>query len=348
MPVSTAKVIETALPLYVQGVGNVEAYSTVDVRSQVTGTLNTVEFTEGQDVTAGQLLFTIDPRPFETSLKQAQAALAKDTATVHNAEAVLQRYNDLFARGLMAKADHDTQASSVAALSQTLNVDQGQVDNASLQLQYTRITAPISGRTGALLVHKGNLVRTGDATPLVVINQITPVRVTFSLPAIYLSQIHAAEVRGNARAEVLAPSDSAPTDSTPNDATSAAATGELSFIDNQVDPTTASIKLKATFPNKDRRLWPGQFVQVRLLLSTDPHALVVPAGAVQSGVNGEFVYVVNPNGTVALRPITVARTTSDTAVVAGGLHVGEEVVTDGQLRLVPGSRITIRPPVVEQ
>jgi multidrug efflux system membrane fusion protein len=332
VPVTTSKVAEMSLPDEVQGVGNVEAFSTVEIRSQVTGPLLSVEFAEGDDVTEGQLLFTIDGRPFDTALRQAQSALAKDTATLTNQEVVLKRYDDLLQRGLMAKADRDTYAAGVASLRETLNADQAQVENAKLQLQYTKITAPIAGRTGALQVHKGSLVRTGDALPMVVINQITPVRVTFSLPASNLPRIQAGQAKAPLKTEAVPSGDVG------------SSTGVLSFIDNSVDPATAAIRLKATFPNKDRRLWPGEFVRVRLEVAVDPHALVIPAGAVQDGAQGQIVYVVNANRTVAMRPVKVLRSAGDNVVIAEGLQAGEEVVTDGQLRLTPGARISIRPP----
>lgn len=333
VPAITAKVQQVELPLTVQGVGNVEAFSTVEVRSQVTGPLLSVEFTEGQDVKDGQLLFVIDPRPFETALKQAQATLARDTATVENSEAVLKRNEQLFASGLMSRADHDSFMANVKSQRETLNVDTALVDNAKLQLANTRITAPIPGRTGALAVHKGSLVRVGDQLPMVVINQITPVRVTFSLPARYLPQIRAGQTKGALQTEALASGD---TGSRPSK-------GSLTFIDNTVDASTASIKLKATFPNTDRALWPGEFVQARLRLSVEAKALVIPAGAVQNGTQGQFVWVVGANRSVATRQVKVARSDGGNVVISEGLEAGEEVVTDGQLRLTPGARISVRP-----
>jgi multidrug efflux system membrane fusion protein len=335
VPVSTAKVTEMSLPVEVQGVGNVEANSTVEIRSQVTGPLLTVDFTEGQDVTDGQLLFTIDPRPFEVALRQAEAVLAKDTGQSKTAEAQRARYTNLFRGGLVSQADFDTVSAQANSLQSSIAADTAQIDSAKLQLQYTRITAPIAGRTGTLQVHKGSLVRTADALPMVVINQITPVRVTFSLPATYLPQIRAGQARGPLRTEAVGAQETA----------ASGAAGTLTFIDNAVDPTTAAIKLKATFANQDRKLWPGEFVQVRLRLSVEPRAIVVPAGAVQNGQQGQFVYVVGENRIVAIRPVKVARSVDTNVVIAEGLKAGEEVVTDGQLRLTPGARIAVRPPV---
>jgi multidrug efflux system membrane fusion protein len=334
VPVLTAKVSEMSMPVMLQGVGNVEAFSTVEVRPQVSGPLMTVNFNEGQDVTAGQLLFTIDPRPFELAVKQAEAALAKDAGQSKTAEVQRARYTNLMKSGLVSQADFDTVNAQANSLQSTLALDNVAIENARLQLQYTRITAPVTGRTGALQVHQGSLVRTADASPMVVINQITPVRVTFSLPSENLPEIRAGQARGPLVTEAVASGDTGTNVSN----------GALSFIDNAVDPTTAAIKLKATFANRDRKLWPGEFVQVRLRLSLDPHALVVPAAAVQNGVQGQYVYVVTPNRTVALRQVTVARTDANNAVIATGLQAGEEVVTDGQLRLTPGARISVRPP----
>jgi multidrug efflux system membrane fusion protein len=334
VPVSVEKVIEKSVPVTATALGNVEAFTTVEVRTLVTGLLTSVEFAEGQDVTEGQLLFTIDPRSFDVALKQAQATLAKDTALVDNAKVQLQRNDDLMARGLMTRADHDTFAANVKSQQETLNADAAQVDNAKLQLQYTRITAPISGRTGALFVRKGGLVRTADANPLIVINQMTPVRATFSVPSKLLPDIRAGQAAAALRVQASASGqEGAPSE------------GRLSFIDNAVDSTTATIKLKATFPNTDRRLWPGEYVEVLLQLSVEPHAIVVPATAVQNGQQGQFAYVVKADKTVALRPVKVARADGDDLVIAEGLAAGEDVVTDGQRYLTPGVRVTIKPAV---
>ena len=334
VPVSTAHVIEKSLPVTVGTVGNVEASSTVEVRPQVSGPIMSIEFTEGQEVTAGQLLVTIDARPFEIALRQAEATLAKDTALADNANVQLKRNADLLARGLMTRADHDTFAAGVKSQQETLKADQAQVENARLQVQYTRIAAPISGRTGALAVRQGSLARTADTAPLVVINQVTPVRVAFAVPATLLPQIRAGQSR--APLVVLART------SGPGGSTSS---GVLSFLDNAVDMTTGTIRLKATFPNQDRRLWPGEFVEITVRLSVEPHALVVPAVAVQSGQQGPYVYVVGADHSAAVRPVTVARADGDDAVIGTGLAAGEEVVTDGQLRLRPGVKVTVKPPV---
>ena len=332
VPVSTTHVVEKAVPLDVTTVGTTEAFSTVEVRAQVTGQLVGVEFAEGAEVERGQLLFTIDPRPFEVAVQQAEATCDKDTAQANNAEAIRVRNADLLKGGLLSQADYDVSAASAAALKAAVAADAAAVENARLQFLYTKITAPVSGRTGALLVHQGSLVRNGDTSPLVVINQIMPIRVTFAAPGQYLGRIR----EGQARAAL-------PVTARTSGADARTATGVVSFIDNAADPSTGTIKLKATFPNTDRRLWPGDIVQATLQLAVDAHAIVVPGAAVQNGQQGQFVYVVGEDRAVTLRPVKIARMRGDDAVVAEGLRAGEEVVTDGQLRLTPGAHVTTKP-----
>jgi multidrug efflux system membrane fusion protein len=331
--VTTAPVEEKALPVIIQAVGNVEAFSTVEVRAQVTGPLLEVHFTEGQDVEKGQLLFTIDPRPFDLAVRQAEAQLAKDSGQSKTAETQRARYASLFRSGLVSQEQFDAISAQANSLQSTIATDQVQIDNARLQLQYTEIKAPIAGRTGALQVHPGSLIRTADATPMVIINQITPVRVTFSVPAINLPAIREGQTRRALPTEAFPSGNEAgPT-----------ATGSLTFVDNAVDPTTSAIRLKSTFPNRDRTLWPGEFVQVRLQVSIDPHAIVVPVTAVQNGPEGQYVYVVSANQTVAMRPIKVGRSDGTTVVITSGLRPNEIVVTDGQLRLMPGAHVSVKP-----
>ena len=327
----TARAAEKELAVSVTTIGTAEASTTVEVRPQVTGLLPSVEFTEGQDVKKGQLLFEIDSRPFEVALRQAEAALARDTAQSDNAKAILLRSDDLLARGIVSKADHDTQAATARALVEATNSDLAQVESAKLNLQFARITAPISGRTGALVVHQGSLVRTADASPMVVINQIVPIRVVFALPGQYLTQIRA----GQAETPLLASATSASGTEPPS-------AGHVSFIDNAIDAPTGTIKLKAEFPNDSRRLWPGELLTITVRLAVEPHAIVVPTSAVQNGQQGQYVYVVNGDRSAALRPVTVKRTDGNDAVIAEGLKAGEEVVTDGQLGLTPGARVTIK------
>jgi membrane fusion protein, multidrug efflux system len=359
VPVVTAPVVSKAVPVTIPAVGTAEPLATVQIRSQVTGQLSTIHFAEGQDVKAGAPLFTLDARPFEAALQQAQAVLARDTAQAKNAQAQRARYEDLYNRGLIARDQYETQAATSLALESTLAADQAQIENARLSLQFTRIVAPISGRTGALNVHQGDLVRANDTTPLVVINQVAPIYVTFSVPGRYLPEIRRYQSQrplridariqagGTPGAQQSAPP--APGSDPPDGPATAAPivgglatteAGTVSFIDNSVDPTTGTIKMKGTFANDDHALWPGLFVQVTLVLRTDPSAIVVPAAAVQASQAGQFVFVVKPDRTVEVRNITVERQQGEEVVVAQGLKAGEEVVTDGQLRLTTGARIT--------
>jgi multidrug efflux system membrane fusion protein len=357
VPVTTAHVEQKAVPVTIPAVGTAEAISTVQIRAQVTGQLSQVHFAEGQEVKKGDLLFSLDARPFEAALQQAQAVLARDTATANNAAAQNARYEDLYKRGLIPRDQYETQQASSQSAQATLQADQAAVETAKLNVAYTRITAPISGRTGSLAAHLGDLVRANDTTPLVIINQLAPIYVTFSVPGRYLGDIRRyqserpLQVVARGQASVPPGSQPPPPSTTPQAAPTArpteagmaepvpTATGSVTFIDNTVDPTTGTIKLKGTFPNTDHKLWPGLFVQVTLNLSSDPNAIVVPAIAVQASQTGQFVYVVKPDSTVEMRNVTVARQQGEQMVIASGLSAGEEVVTDGQLRLTPGARI---------
>ncbi|HXT68203.1 MAG TPA: efflux RND transporter periplasmic adaptor subunit [Vicinamibacterales bacterium] len=332
VPVTIAAAVEKTVPLEVTTVGTGEPDTTVEVRAQVTGQLTAVHFTEGADVEQGQPLFTLDSRTFEAAVKQAEAILARDTTTARNFEATRVRHADLLKGGLMAQADYDQTATTAAAAAAALESDKAQLENAKLQLQYTKIMAPVSGRTGALLVHTGALVRANDTAPLIVINRLSPIRVSFAVPSQYLSQIRA----GQSKAPL-------PVRARPQAAQGAAAppesTGVVTFLDNAVDSATDTIRLKATFANDRRQLWPGQIVEVTLRLAEEANAVVVPATAVQNGQQGQFVFVVKEDKTVAVRPVKISRTRGDDAIVASGLAAGETVVTDGQLRLLPGSKI---------
>lgn len=331
VPVTTATVAEKAIPLEVNVIGTVEAFSTVSVRAQLTGELTSVTFREGDDVRKGQVLFTLDRRPLESALLQARANLQRDTAQAANAEAQAQRYQDLAARGIATKEQVDTTRTAAAALEATLGSDRAAVENATVQLQYATIAAPISGRTGALMVHAGNLVRANDTTPLVVINQVTPIYVSFGVPEARLPELKRYLAKGSVKVEALSPTD-----------TGDPSVGHITFVDNTVDSTTGMIRVKGTFPNDARRLWPGQFVNVAVTLTTDPHAIVVPTTAVQTSQQGQYVFVVKPDQTVELRTVSVARVAQAETVIKEGLKAGETIVTDGQLRLVPGSRVSIK------
>ena len=329
--VTTASVIQKPMAVNVRAVGTVEASSTVEVRAQVTGELLAVGFAEGADVTAGQLLFTIDPRPFEVALRQAQATLGRDAAQLANAEAQKKRAGELLASGLLPRADYESATTAVAALTATVAADRAQADTAALQLERTKVFAPVAGRTGALLAHPGAIIRANDVAPLVVINQIAPAYVSFAIPARLLSRIATASDAKGPAVEAALPGGAG------------SVTGTVSFVDNAVDRATDTIRLKATFENRARQLWPGAFVDVVLRLSVEPRAIVVPAAAILPGQQGQYVYVVTSQSTVESRPVVVAWTEGAEAVIQSGLAAGETVVVDGQLRLTPGARVNAKP-----
>ncbi len=321
------------MPVEIGVIGTAEAYSSVAVRAQITGELTSVNFQQGDDVSAGQILFTLDQRPLEAALHQAEANLERDTAQAANAKAQADRYQDLARRGLATKEQLGTTGATAAALESTVAADRAAVENARVQLQYATIRAPIGGRTGTLMVSAGNLVRANDQAPLVITNQITPIYVTFGIPEGMLPDLKRFMARGPVYVEARPPNDVAPP-----------ATGRVTFVDNAVDQTTGTIKIKGTFPNDNRRLWPGQFLNVVVRLTTDHAALVVPTTAVQTGPQGQYVFIVKPDKTVDLRPVTVTRTAGNEIVIKDGVAAGDTVVTDGQLRLVPGSRISVKKP----
>lgn len=333
IPVTAATVERRTIPVEVTAIGHVEPFSTVSVKSQVNGTLVAVGFKEGQDVKQGDLLFRIDARPFEAALAQAQANLARDRAQAKNAAADADRYAGLVQKDYVTKEQYDQVRANAEALASTVLASEAAVENAKLELSYCTITSPISGRTGSLLVHAGNVIKAQDDKPLVIINQIQPVYVTFSTPEASL-----AEMKGHAGGNPLTVT------AVPPGGAGAPKTGTLSFIDNAVDPTTGTIASKATFANVDSALWPGQYVNVTVLLRTEPSAVVVPSPAIQTGQNGSYVYVIKPDSTVESRPVAIERTQGTMSVVARGLSPGEQVVTDGQLRLTPGVRIEIKKP----
>ena len=331
VPVTTAPVVQKSMPLTIEGIGTVIAASTVSVRAQITGELTSVNFKEGEDVTQGQVVVTLDKRPLEAALKQAEATLVRDQAQAANAKAQAARYQDLLQRGIATREQVDTMTTQAAALEATAAADRAVVDNAKVQLDYATITAPISGRTGLLQVHPGNLVRANDTTPIVTINKITPVYVSFAVPEARLAELKRYMARGQLPVVAQTPDD-----------TGKASVGRINFIDNAVDVTTGTIKVKGTFANEDRRLWPGQFVNVKVTLTSDPNAIVVPSMAVQNGQQGQYVFVVKPDQTVELRTVAVARANSEETVIKSGVKPGETVVTDGQIRLTPGSRVSVK------
>jgi multidrug efflux system membrane fusion protein len=386
VPVGVASAERKAVPLQVTAVGNVQAYTTVTVRPQVAGQIMQVHFKEGQEVKRGDLLFTIDRRPLEAAVRQAEANVAKDTAQLRQAEAALgqrqaevtqalanlerdlaqlemarvqdQRYRALAQRELIAREQYDQVRTNLAAFQATVQADRAAVDNArasaraaeamvenaraaikaneamvdtaGLQLAYTAIRAPMDGRTGNLLVQAGNVVKANEGD-LVVIAQVRPIYVSFAVAEQHLTAITKFQARGNLNVQALL------------DSGQRRAVGALTFLNNTVDPSTGTIQLKATFPNTDNLLWPGQFVDVAVTLTAED-AVVVPAQAVQAGQGGPFVFVVKPDLTVESRPVKPGRRLAGELVIEQGLTGGEQVVTDGQLRLVPGARVEIKPP----
>jgi multidrug efflux system membrane fusion protein len=386
IPVTVATAVQKDVPVQLRVIGKVEAYSAVSIRALVEGELGKVYFTEGQDVQKDQLLVSIDARPFEARLRQAEANLQRDQAVVRQAEANLtrdlaqisqaeanlaknlaqaknaeeqaKRYAFLAEKGYVAKEQYDQVRTNSESLTATVQADRAAVENAQailqanraaletaravargsgaavetarIQLEYCSIRAPISGRTGSLLVQQGNIVKASDV-PIVVINQITPIYVTFAAPEQNLPEIKKHMAAGALKAEAIIPGD----EKLPEQ-------GILTFVDNAVDSATGTIKLKGTFDNRGKRLWPGQFVDVVLTLTTMPNAVLVPSQAVQTGQEGQYVFVVKPDLTVESRPVTVGRSLDNLTVVAKGLQPGETVVTDGHLRLVPGGKVEMK------
>ena len=331
IPVLVATATQKTMPLQIRAVANVEAYSTVSVKSQVTGVITQAHFKEGQDVKKAQLLFTIDPRPLEAAVKQSEANLARDAAQLENALEQARRYKDLVEKKFVSAEQYDQIRTNAAAMEAVVAADKAAVENAKVQLSYCYIYSPIDGQVGTLLVNEGNLVRVNDGTPLVVINQVAPIFVTFSVPEQNLPDIRRHMTAGSLKVEARFQADGGQPER-----------GNLALIDNAVDRTTGTIKLKAEFKNSDRRLWPGQFINVALTLTTQSDALVVPAEAIQVGPEGQHVFVVKPDKSVEVRPVVVARTDEGEAVIGEGLQVGEQIVREGQFLLNAGSRVEIK------
>lgn len=385
VPVGVGTVEQKTVPLQVVAIGTVEAYTTVAVKSQVVGQVVTVHFKDGQDVRKNDLLFTIDPRPYEAAVRQTEANVARDTAQLRHAEAALaqrqaevtqaqanlerdlaqlemakvqdERYRELVRRELIAREQYDQVRTTHAALRATvqagraalenarasaraaeamvdnaraaIRANEAMVDTARLQLAYATIRAPMDGRTGNVLVQAGNVVKANEAD-LVVIAQIRPIYVTFAVPERYLADVKTYLAKGSLKVEAVL------------ETGRRSVVGAVTFVNNTVDHATGTIQLKATFPNTDGALWPGQFVDLALTFATEP-AVLVPARAVQPGQRGPFVFVVKPDLTVESRPVKVGRRLADALIVEDGLRPGERVVTDGQLRLVPGARVDIKP-----
>lgn len=333
VPVAAVPVAVRDLPVYLRGLGSVSAFNTVTLKSRVDGQLVEVNFREGQEVKQGDLLAVIDPRPYQVMLHQTEATLAKDQAQLTDAKLNLQRYSGLYAQKIIPQQQVDTQRALADQLAATVDADKAQVENAKLQLTYSRITAPISGRIGLRLVDPGNIVHASDSNGLLVITQMQPISVVFTLPEDNIPAI-LAQMR-NRTLEVEAYS---------RDDSTRIAAGKLVTIDNQIDPTTGTAKLKAVFDNADRQLWPNEFVNIRLLLDTQKNALTMPTAAVQRGNQGSFAFVVEPDDTVQVKPVKLGVTEGNLVAVEEGLKAGDMVVTDGQDRLQPNSRVEVRQP----
>lgn len=334
--VITGRVKQKDVPIYLNGLGTVQAFNTVTIKPRVDGQLVQVAFTEGQEVKVGDLLAQIDPAPYQAVLDQTTAKKAQDAALLANAQADLQRYADLLKSAGTTQQTFDTQKSLVDQLEAAVKADQAAMDSAKVNLDYTTIRSPLNGRTGIRLVDQGNLVHASDPGGLVVLTQVKPISIVFTLPETALAELSASQTLDKADFPVLALA---------RDNTNIVATGQLAVIDNQIDTTTGTIKLKATFANDDLRLWPGEFINTRLLLATRHDSPVVPASTVQRGPDGTFVYVVaaaedNPtNRIVHMRPIKVAQIDNDEALIDSGLEPGEIVVVDGQYKLQEGSKV---------
>jgi len=331
-PVVTALVSARDVPIYLDGLGNAVPISTVTVRSQVDGKLDRVLFSEGQTVRARDVIAEIDPRPFQIQLHQAQAALARDTAQLDNARTTLRRDQSLTADSLITRQQLEDQQALVHQYEANLAGDRAQIETAQLQLDYASVRAPSDGVTGVRLVDAGNLVRASDPNGLVVITQLDPMSVVFALPEDELARVNQALSQRPLRVEVSS-----------RDGSQSLGTGTLALVDNQINLATATAKLKAIVPNAERKLWPNQFVKVRLEVETRPGALVLPAAAIQHGPDGTFVYVVGDDQRAQLRHVDVALVQDDQVVVERGLREGEQVVVEGQTQLRPNAPVTARP-----
>ncbi|HEV7220901.1 MAG TPA: MdtA/MuxA family multidrug efflux RND transporter periplasmic adaptor subunit, partial [Terriglobales bacterium] len=332
MPVGVATAQSRDMPYYLTGLGSVTAFYTVNIKSRVDGQLEDVKFKEGQNVKQGELLAVIDPRPYEVQLSQAQATLYKDQASLRDAKTILERYKALFKEsGAVSQQQIDTQQATADELEGTVRNDQATIDNAKLQITYCHITAPVTGRIGLRQVDPGNIVHATDANPLFVITQLQPITVLFTLPEDQLPSVSQRMKQGPLTVDAYNRDDE-----------TKLATGKLLTIDNEIDLTTGTGKLKAVFNNTDNNLWPNQFVNIRLLLEVRKNSTVIPAAAIQRGPQGTYVFVANKNNTVDVRPVTVAFTQQNLANIATGLSPGEVVVTDGQDKLQAGSKIQPR------
>ncbi len=329
VPVTVAAAVQKTIPIQIEAIGAVEPYQTISVKTQITGQITQVYFKEGQDVKKGDPLFTLDCRTYEEMLKQAEANLIRDTAHMQNARQELSRYAFLVEKGYVAKQQYDQIKTNWAALEATVNADKALVETNRVQLQYCSVHSPIDGRTGSLKVNRGNIVKLNDVE-VVVINQIQPIYVTFTVPEKDLARIKTYQTRRQLTADAIIPGDGRPEK------------GELTFVDNAVNRATGMITLKGTFANREKRLWPGQFVNVVLTLDMEPNVIMVPSQAVETGQTGQYVFVVKSDDTVDMRPVVTGATIRGEMAILKGVQAGEKVVTDGQLRLIPGSMVSIK------
>ena len=332
MPVTVAKALKQDMPVYLNGLGSVTAFNTVSIKSRVDGQLVQVAFKEGQHVNKGDLLAVIDPRPYQVQLEQAEAQLSRDQAQLRDAKLNYDRFKGLLqASGAMSQQQVDTQLATVNQLDGTVRNDQATIDNAKLQLVYCRITAPVSGRIGLRLVDQGNMVHASDTNAMLVITQMQPIAVIFTLPEDQLPEVIQHMHQGTLIAQAYSRDDQTKLE-----------TGKLLTVDNQIDQTTGTVRLKAVFDNKNETLWPNQFVNTHLLLETRKNATVVPAAAIQRGQQGNYVFTLRPDNTVEVRPVTIAITQGNLTAIASGLSPDETVVTDGQDKLKEGSKVEPR------
>jgi multidrug efflux system membrane fusion protein len=331
VPVVAGKVEQKDMPIYLDGLGTVQAFNTVTVHPRVDGELVKILFSEGQDVKSGDLLAVIDPRPFQAALDQAVAKKAQDQAQLENAKVVLERNEDLVKKKVLDQQTYDTSKFQVDQFQAAVQADQAAIDNAKTQLDYTQLKTPIDGRTGIRLVDVGNVVHASDVSGIVVIAQMHPISVVFTLPEQDLQKILS---QGGTNGELGVTAMN-------RGNTTSLGTGALAAVDNLIDQGTGTVKLKATFPNTDLKLWPGQFVNARLLLTTSKNALVVPGSVVQRGPQGTYAYVIKPDMTVEMRSIKVGQTEDNFSLIVDGLKAGEQVVVDGQYRLQPGSKVQL-------
>jgi multidrug efflux system membrane fusion protein len=337
VPVVAGSVQKKDVPIYLDGIGTVQAFNMVTIKPRVDGQIEQIAFNEGQDVKQGDLLAVIDPRPYQAALDQAIGKKAQDVAQLANARTLFQRDSELLAKKVLDQQTYDTQKYQVDQLEAAIKTDDANIESAQVQLDYTRVTAPIDGRVGVRLVDIGNIVHATDTTGIVVITQLHPISVMFTLPQQQLQQVNEEVGKGTLKVLAVDRNNSKPLGQ-----------GSLAVVDNQIDPQTGTFKLKATFPNDELKLWPGQFVNARLLVKVQKDGLVVPASVVQRGPQGTFAYVINQKKTAEMRPIKVGQVDGGSALIEDGLKEGEQVVVDGYFRLQPGAQVDITNPPPNQ